>query len=288
MVVVALIAMGAAMPTDVLAAQAQPRQPAGRQSPRAEDQSSFYKGTVAEVFSPRLFSLRQADGEPGEVLVLAPREIATTKGATVAVTGRLARMGDRVTQSSGISAELRARFTGRRVVVATAVISSTETAESPAEAAIQTAVHEAPQAPASIPTAGHSAPLPLPASMLVEFIQAFAGQTVRIRNARVVGVVAPGVFLIEPATRYLKDMGQRDRMAVFVSGGQLRVNPELLVGSIVELEGTARTVLSVQAARDVEWPSKLNAHALERLEVRGAIVATSVHTAEGTELTERR
>ena len=277
-------------PTVVLEAQAPPRSTARHQT--REDHQTSYKGIVVDVIGPRLFSLRAPDSGD-EVLVLAPRAISTSKGATVAVTGTLRRIDQRnqrnVSGWAQLSEQIRRRITGRQVVIATAVLSTEEVPETEPEAPAGSPVEPPPPAqPASAPGAISSSPLPLPASTLVAFIQTFAGQAVRIQNARVVGLITPGVFLIEPATRYLKDMGQRDRMAVFVSGGQLRVDPELLVGAIVELEGTARTVLSVQAARDVEWPAKLTQQTLERLEVRAAIVATSVHTAEGTELTARR
>ncbi|MGE5815280.1 MAG: hypothetical protein ACM36C_12390 [Acidobacteriota bacterium] len=180
---------------------------------------------------------------------------------------------------------LRTRLSGRRIVVATAVLASSETPEPAGGRPAQPAGAE-PTGP--LVEQKTPAPLPLPASTLVDFIQTFAGQAVRIQNARVVGLIAPNVFLIEPATRYLKDMGQRDRMAVFIEGGQLRIDPELLVGAIVELEGTARTVLSVQASGDVEWPAKLNPQTIDRLEIRAAVIATSVRTAEHTELTDRR
>jgi hypothetical protein len=280
-----LVVLALSSPTAVLGAQPNPASSARSQS---RQEGTFVKGTVVEIFGPRLFSLREGNGQGQELLVLAPREIATAPGATVAVSGTLHRVDDRelrqVRGSSELSPQLRTRFAGRPILIATGVLSSTEARTEagqtgqPEEQPAEPPKPLAPAAPAS---------LPLPASTLVEFIQTFAGQAVRIQNARVVGLITPGVFLIEPATRYLKDMGQRDRMAVFVESGHLRVDPELLVGSIVELEGTVRTVLSLQAAGDVQWPSKLTQQVVDRLEIRAAVVATSVHTSEGTELTER-
>jgi hypothetical protein len=267
-----------------MVSEAQPK-PSARQPDASQ---SFFKGTVVEVLAPQLFSIRPEEGQPPELLVLAPRELATEKGATVAVTGTLHRVTDREVQQmrgwSALDAQLRNRLGRRPIILASAVLSSVQNIQ-PEEPA---APPEAPAAPAVTerPPAAPG-PLPLPASTLVEFIQTFAGQPVRIQNARVVGLISPDVFLIEPATRYLKDMGERDRMAVFVNAGSLRVSPDLLVGSIVELDGVARTVLSVQASGDVSWPTRLNQETVERLEIRAAILASSVHTAEGTELTGR-
>jgi hypothetical protein len=249
-------------------------------------QDAFFKGTVVEVFGPRLFSIRQEQVEGPDLLVLAPREVSTAKGATVAVTGSVRRVGSndlkQVRDWSDLNPQLRVRFSGRPVVVATAVLSSEPLQPQPAAQAERESPSPSPSSPERV-----AMPLSLPASMLVDFIQTFAGQPVRIQNARVVGLIGPSVFLVEPATRYLKDMGTRDRVAVFVDGGTIRVAAELLVGSIVELEGVARSVLSVHAAGDLEWPAKLTPQLVERLEIRAAILATSVHTAEGTELTDR-
>ena len=49
--------------------------------------------------------------------------------------------------------------------------------------------------------------------------------------------------------------------------------------------GVARTLLGVQAAHDVPWPEPLTRHEIERLDIRAAILASSVQTADGVELT---
>jgi hypothetical protein len=49
----------------------------------------------------------------------------------------------------------------------------------------------------------------------------------------------------------------------------------------------ARTLLGLQVTREVSWPEGLTPEAVQRLEVRAAVLATSVQTAEGIELTDR-
>jgi len=122
---------------------------------------------------------------------------------------------------------------------------------------------------------------------LASAVDELAGQRVRILNARVVGMFEPRAFLIESATSYEATMGLRDRVLVLIDGARLQVAPELLVGSTVVILGVARTLLGLRQSPELPWPSKLDRDLIERLEVRAAVLATSVQTPEGTELTER-
>jgi hypothetical protein len=76
-------------------------------------------------------------------------------------------------------------------------------------------------------------------------------------------------------------------MVVLMSPGALRVPATLLVGSTVAVTGAARTLLGMQVTRDAPWPEQLDAATMKRWEVRGAILATSVQTPDGVELTDR-
>ena len=140
---------------------------------------------------------------------------------------------------------------------------------------------------AQVPASVRPTPITIRPPMLADHIEELAGQTVRILNARVVGVFEPNAFLIEPASRYEEFIGQRDRILVLVGGAALRVPAETIVASTIRVLGVARTLLSARVSGDVPWPAKLDAALVERLEVRAAILATSVQTAEGTELTNR-
>jgi hypothetical protein len=123
--------------------------------------------------------------------------------------------------------------------------------------------------------------------VLASLIDELAGFEVRVSYARLVGLFDPQSFLIDTVSTIAPPLGQRDRVLVLLSGAALRIPAETLVGSTVTVSGTARTLLGVQAAGDVAWPSRLDPGTIERLEVRAAIVATSVRTADGIELTDR-
>jgi hypothetical protein len=123
--------------------------------------------------------------------------------------------------------------------------------------------------------------------MVAAIVDEIAGRDVRVVDARVVGVLEPNAFLIEPATTYEKAMGERDRMLVLLNSGALRVPDALLVGSTVVVTGAVRTLLGVQVARDAPWPAQLEPETMKRWEVRGAILATSVLSPDGVELTDR-
>jgi hypothetical protein len=122
---------------------------------------------------------------------------------------------------------------------------------------------------------------------LASAVDELAGQRVRILNARVVGMFEPRAFLIESATSYEATMGLRDRVLVLIDGTGLQAAPEHLVGSTVVILGVARTLLGLRLSPELPWPPKLDRDLIERLEVRAAVLATSVQTPEGTELTER-
>jgi hypothetical protein len=131
-------------------------------------------------------------------------------------------------------------------------------------------------------------PLTMRPSMLADHIEEFAGRRVRIQTARVVGLFETNAFLIEPATPYLSPLGFRDRVLVLVDRGALRVPAETLVTSTVTIVGVARTPLGLQVSAEVPWPAELDRETMKRLEVRAAVLATSVQTAEGIELTAAR
>ena len=120
---------------------------------------------------------------------------------------------------------------------------------------------------------------------LSAMIEELAGFTVNIRHARVVGIFDPRVLVVDTAVGLRPVLGHRDRVLVFIERGALRIPASSLVGSAVRVSGTARTLLGIQTTAEVPWPSGLRPEVVERLEIRAAILATSVRTAEGVELT---
>ena len=123
--------------------------------------------------------------------------------------------------------------------------------------------------------------------MLVANLEVFAGRDVRLLNGHVVGVIEPGAFLIEPETPYMKPMGMRDRLLVLTAPAGVRVPEAMFVGATVTVTGIVRSMLGVQVTRETAWPERLDSKLAERLEVRAVVLARSVQTLDGTELTER-
>ena len=128
-------------------------------------------------------------------------------------------------------------------------------------------------------------PLLVRPSTLAAQIEELAGHPVRVPYARVVGVLNPRAFLVDTSTRLPPVRGHRARLLVLVEQGSLVVPAATLVSSTVTVAGTARTLLGMQVSREVPWPNELGPESIERLEVRGGVLATSVRTAEGVELT---
>lgn len=245
-------------------------------------------GEVVRIHAPRIFTIRE-EASGREWLVLAPRPLLPAmEGGTVRVGGTLRRVDaaelGRVIGSSDLEQAVRARLTAAPVLVASSIIGALrgETKSPLGE-----------ELPAPPPSRGalpptEQPPLTIRPTTLVADIEGLAGSPVRILSARVVGVFEPGAFLVEPATRYLKPMGERDRVLVLVEGGGLRVRPELVVGSTVKIVGAARTLVGMQVGAEVPWPTRLEPEIVERLEIRAAILARSVQTPEGIELTDRQ
>ena len=122
---------------------------------------------------------------------------------------------------------------------------------------------------------------------LSALIEELAGYDVNIRHARVVGVFNPRVLVVDTAAVLRPVLGHRDRIVVFIESGALRIPAASLVGSAVRISGTARTLLGIQTTAEVPWPSAPRPEVVDRLEIRAAIMATSIRTAEGVELTAR-
>jgi hypothetical protein len=126
-------------------------------------------------------------------------------------------------------------------------------------------------------------PITMRPGTLADLVDTLAGGPIRLVNARVVGVFDPKVFLVESQTR-LRPMLARNRVLVFIEAGTLRVEPARLVAETVTVSGVARTLLGMQTSAEVPWPPALTREAVERLEIRAAVLARSVKTPEGVDL----
>jgi hypothetical protein len=242
---------------------------------------------VQAVHAPRLFTVEDRLGSRRDVLVIAPDARATPAvGATVEAHGLIRRLEQADFEEtpgwSEIDDATRARLSGRPVLVAISLMSASS-GQAPPHAA--SPASEPPDRGRARPA--EQVPATVRPATLADQIGGLAGYRVRVPGARVVGVFEPRVFLIDTSALLLPTIGNRNRVLVMVDGGALRVPPETLVASTVTVEGIARTLLGMQVSAEVPWPARLDRETLERLEVRAAILATSVHTADGVELTTR-
>jgi hypothetical protein len=122
---------------------------------------------------------------------------------------------------------------------------------------------------------------------LAKLIDNVGGRDVMLPGARVLAVINPRAFLIESATSSPARTGHWDRVLVLIDAGALRIDGRSLVGSNVRVRGVARSVLGIQITAEVAWPRELAPEVVKRLEIRAAVLATSVETVDGIELTDR-
>jgi hypothetical protein len=119
---------------------------------------------------------------------------------------------------------------------------------------------------------------------LAALIDEVGGRQLSVPRARVISVINPRAFLVESAST-LPAIGRLERVIVLVERGALSVEAAALVGADVRVLGVARTVLGVQVTREVPWPPELTRDVVQRYGIRAAIVAASVQTPDGVELT---
>lgn len=121
---------------------------------------------------------------------------------------------------------------------------------------------------------------------LGQAIDEFAGQRVRIPNARVVSVLEPRAFVIESASPHDVGRGYHDRTLVLLDSANLRVTAEQVADSTVVVFGVAKTIVGTRLLSAPAWPASLDRERMKQLEVRAVVIATSVQAADGTELTQ--
>ena len=240
-------------------------------------------GRVLQVHGPRVVSHECRLSEDQRVLVLLPEGAsAPAAGSVVSARGPLRRLDQSQLANrpwTELDPVLRGSVAGRNVLLA----QSFERAD-----ATTAAAGDLPRQ--LLPVRSYSTvrrQVRVRPASLADFIGELAGSDVVIGPARVVGLFDSRAFLIDSALRYQPALGERDRILVVVSDGALRIPAETLVASTVTVVGVARSLLGMQTGGDVPWPAQLDRETIKRLEVRAAVLATSVHTAEGIELTDR-
>jgi len=248
-------------------------------------------GRVDHIFGPQLFTIaRDGNTTDQPLLVFAPTAtVSPLRGTGLTARGTLRRCDDVEVKTVGgcdeFAEHASAEKASRPVLVATLLVTSRgrqltgRVAQLPDAAAFSARdegrfdIH-------------NDFPITVRPGALAALVDSLAGGSVRLPNARVVGVFDPRVFLVETQTPLLPII-QRDRVLVFIEAGALRVDPAVLVAASVTISGIARTLLGMQTMHDVPWPAALTRDAVKRLEIKAAVLAKSVRTPEGIDLVVR-
>ena len=237
-------------------------------------------GRVQQVHGPRVVSVENRLAEERRVVVVLPEGTpAPVAGSVLSVRGALGRLDEAQLANrpwTEMDQAARGSMAGQSVLVA----------ESVETAGADIGRLSGQRLPVRAYNAARRQVTVRP-SALAGLIGELAGFDVTVPYARVVGLFDSRAFLIDSAVRHQPALGERDRILVVVSDGALRVPAETLVASTVTVVGVARSILGMQVGGDAPWPAQLDRDALRRLEVRAAVLATSVHTPEGVELTDR-
>jgi hypothetical protein len=247
------------------------------------------RAAVLRVLAPHVFTIEYEAGLEGELVVVAPEAEATpVPGTSVLAAGRLRQVDEgrlkSILGSNHIDDRTRQLLVGRPILVATSVRTGTGQ-----QLMTRPSTSQAAPAPGVRPS--DTTPRPtmrtrLHPGALAELIDDLGGADVVLHKAKVLVVLSPQAFLIESASPLPGIVGNLDRLLVLVGGGALRVEPARLVGSNVTVLGAARTLLGLQTTGEVPWPPVLTQENLKRFEIRAGILATSVQTADGVELTK--
>lgn len=246
-------------------------------------------GTVRRVLGPRVFILDDRRGADGELMILAPAAEATpVAGATVIARGLFRRFDEGELEKIHIWNELdertREAFAARAILLATSLTTASgRSLMAGRSRAVRPFVRRSPVVVSRQPTE-----IQLHPAGLAELIEEVGGRPVVLPRARVLAVLNPRVLLIESASSLLATIGNLDRVLVLIPGAALRVDAAALTDTNVRVVGVARTLLGIQVTGEVAWPPELTPEMVKRLEIRAAVLASSVHTPDGVELTDRQ
>jgi hypothetical protein len=131
-----------------------------------------------------------------------------------------------------------------------------------------------------------TAPIPVRPSALAQIVSELAGSPVNVQRARILWVIDSHAVVIESDSVFDPTWRDRGRVLVLLERSRSLSIPRSPVSiAPVNVIGIARTLLGIQAAQDVPWPQALTRREIERLGIRAAILASSVRTSDGVELT---
>jgi hypothetical protein len=121
---------------------------------------------------------------------------------------------------------------------------------------------------------------------LAQVVGEIAGYSVHVPSARILRVVDTRAVVVESDSPMRPTWRDRNRVLVVLENGRSLAIPRPPVAtSPVTIIGVARTLLGLQAGHDVPWPEPLTRDVINRLDIRAAILASSIQTADGVELT---
>ena len=246
-------------------------------------------GTVRRVLGPGVFILEDRRGAGGELMILAPDAEATpVAGATVIARGVFRKFDraelEKIRGWNDVDERIREVFAPRPILLATSLTTASgRSIIAGGSSVVRPFVLHSP-----LVASRRRTEIQLHAAGLAELIEEVGGRPVVLPRARVLAVLNPRVFLIESASSLLATIGNLDRVLVFIEHGALRVDAAALTDTNVRVAGVARTLLGVQVTGEVPWPAELTPEMVRRLEIRAAVLASSVHTADGVELTDRQ
>jgi hypothetical protein len=289
--------LGIALLTLVVAGRAAPHareqttQPleAGQQTAAGPPEQLIIGGTVQRVLGSGIFTIDDRRAAGGQLMILAPGAEGTpVPGATVIARGLFRRFDleelEKIYGWNEIDGRIREEFATRPILLA----KSLATAPGRSLMSAPPARASSPALPRSLVGTARSTAVRLHPAGLAELIEEVGGRAVVIPRAHVLAVINPRAVLIESASSLAPTIGNLDRVLVLIRDAALGVDATLLVGSNVQISGTARTLLGIQVTREVPWPTELTSEMVKRLEIRAAVLAESVHTADGVELTVRQ
>ena len=129
-------------------------------------------------------------------------------------------------------------------------------------------------------------PVTMQAGALARLVGEMAGYPVIVPSVRILWVVDAHALVVESDSQFEPTWRDRSRVLVLIQRGRSLAVPRPPIAiAPVTIIGVARTLLGIQAGHDVPWPDALTRRELDRLDVRAAVLASSVQTPDGVELT---
>jgi hypothetical protein len=129
-------------------------------------------------------------------------------------------------------------------------------------------------------------PITIRPSALALVVSELAGTPVIVPRARILWVVDAHAIVIESDSLFDPTWRDRSRVLVVLERSRSLAIPRPPVAiAPIDVVGIARTLLGIQASQDVPWPRALTRREIDRMDIKAAILASSIRTSDGVELT---